>query len=89
MGGDGVAILQCTEFLFLFFVFSILQLVDNILPMTGLELQISPFRSDRSSNWATTTALRVATSLNSYIGQPELEEESSLIEFEEDFILWE
>ena len=41
---------------YLFFVISIVQLVDEILPMSGFELQISSVISDRSTNWATTTA---------------------------------
>ena len=55
---------RVASFFFFIFVFSIIQrvdkLVDDILPMTGLEPQISPFGSDRF----TTTALRVATSKN-------------------------
>ena len=42
---------------FFIFVFSIVQLIDKILPMSGFELQISGVRSNRSTNWATTTAL--------------------------------
>ena len=38
------------------FVFSIVQLVDKILPMSGFELEISGVWSDRSTNWATATA---------------------------------
>ena len=45
---------------FFIVVFSIIQLVDNvvdeILPMRGFEPRISGVRSDHSTNWATTTA---------------------------------
>ena len=43
--------------LFLYFRLSIAQLVDKILLMSGFELQISGGGSNRSTNWATTTAL--------------------------------
>ena len=46
--------------LFLYFcIFGIfvVQLVDNILPITGFKLRISGIGSNRSANWATTTAL--------------------------------
>ena len=36
--------------LFFIFVFSIVQLVDQILPMSGFKLRISGVRSDRSTN---------------------------------------
>ena len=42
---------------FFIFVFSIAQLVDKILLMSGFELQISGVSSNTSTNWATTTAL--------------------------------
>ena len=38
------------------FTFSILQLVDKILPVSGFKPRISGVGSDRSTNWATTTA---------------------------------
>ena len=41
---------------FFIFVFSIVQLEDKIMPMTGFELQISVVGSDRFTNWATITA---------------------------------
>ena len=44
-------------FLYFFrFSNSIVKLVDKILPMTVFESQISGVGSDRSTNWATTTA---------------------------------
>ena len=42
---------------FIIFVFSIVQLVENILPMSGFEPQISGVGSNCSTKWATTTAL--------------------------------
>ena len=39
----------------LFFVFSIVQLVEKILPMSGLELRISGVGSGCSTNGVTTT----------------------------------
>ena len=46
----------CSQPLFLYFcVFSIVQLVDKILLMSGFEPQISGVGSNRSTNWATTT----------------------------------
>ena len=39
-----------------FFVFSLVQFVDKILPKSGFKLWISGIGSDRSTNWATTTA---------------------------------
>ena len=50
--------------LFLFFVFSILPLVDKILPMCEFEPQISGVGSDCSTNWATTTAHSLLQCLN-------------------------
>ena len=44
--------------LYFIFVFSILKLLDKILPMSGFDLRIPGVWSDRSSNWATNTALR-------------------------------
>ena len=41
---------------FFIFVFSIVQLVDKILPLSGFELLISGVGSNRSTNWAATTA---------------------------------
>ena len=41
---------------FFIFVFSIIQFVDKILPMSGFEPRISGVGSNRSTNWATTTA---------------------------------
>ena len=38
------------------FDFSIVQLVDKILPVSGFELRISDVLNDCSTNWATTTA---------------------------------
>ena len=50
--------------LFFIFVFSILQLVDKILPISGFEPRISAVRSDCSTKWATTTAQNVFISLH-------------------------
>ena len=44
-------------FFFIFVVSIVIQLVDKILPMLGFEPQISGVGSDRSINWATTSAL--------------------------------
>ena len=41
---------------FFIFVFSIVQWVDKILPMSGFEPRNSGVRSDRSANWAKTIA---------------------------------
>ena len=41
---------------FFSFVFSIVQLVDKIMQMSGFELRISGVGSDCSTNWTTTTA---------------------------------
>ena len=41
---------------FCLFYTLIVQLVDKILQMTGIEPQISGVGSDHSTNWATTTA---------------------------------
>ena len=43
---------------FFIFVFSIVQLADKILPMSGLEPRISGVGSDCSTNCTTTTALK-------------------------------
>ena len=48
------------DFFFFIFVFSIQLKVNNVqykcLPMTGFKLRTSGIGSDRSTNWATTTA---------------------------------
>ena len=43
----------------LFNTIDIKQMFDKSLPMSGFELRISSIRGDRSTNWATTTALVV------------------------------
>ena len=47
---------------FFIFVFSNLRLADKTLPMSGFELRISGVGSNRSTNWATTTALPIIVS---------------------------
>ena len=42
--------------LFFIFIFSIVQLVDKILPMPGFVPRINGVGSDRYTNWATTAA---------------------------------
>ena len=71
--------------IFFIFVFSIVQLVDKISPMSGFEPWIFDVGSNRSINWATITAIGTITMLVSQIYQL-LEKQKRQVGYNRDLI---